>query len=153
MRIQDIEIANFRRLRAVRIELADETTLFVGANNSGKTSAMVALRRFLVRGQKFGVHDISLVHWPTIMNIGRQWETDEGSLDASRVLADWATVAPYLDLWLNVADDELHHVAKIIPTLDWSGGLLGVRLRLQPADPVALCKAYREARQSAVPDP
>jgi len=150
MRIQDIEIANFRRLRAVRIELADETTLFVGANNSGKTSAMVALRRFLVRGQKFGVHDISLVHWPTIMNIGRQWETDEGSLDASRVLADWATVAPYLDLWLNVADDELHHVAKIIPTLDWSGGLLGVRLRLQPADPVALCKAYREARQSAV---
>lgn len=48
MRISTIEIGNFRKLVAVRIDLAADKTVFVGANNSGKTSAMTALRRFLV---------------------------------------------------------------------------------------------------------
>lgn len=48
MHIQHLEIANFRKLLSVRIDLAAETTLLVGANNSGKSSAMLALRRFLV---------------------------------------------------------------------------------------------------------
>lgn len=45
MRISKIEIGNFRKLVAVRIDLAADKTVFVGANNSGKTSAMTALRR------------------------------------------------------------------------------------------------------------
>ncbi|MCC8628519.1 AAA family ATPase [Xanthomonas vesicatoria] len=48
MKIRHIEIANFRKLQAVRVDLTDDTTLLVGANNSGKSSAMLALRRFLV---------------------------------------------------------------------------------------------------------
>ena len=36
MRIKFVEIQNFRKLKSIRIELADQTTLFVGANNSGK---------------------------------------------------------------------------------------------------------------------
>ncbi|MDB5038093.1 MAG: hypothetical protein JWQ35_1621 [Bacteriovoracaceae bacterium] len=48
MRINFIEIQNFRKLKSVHVELDDETTLFVGANNSGKTSAMLALGHFLV---------------------------------------------------------------------------------------------------------
>ncbi len=47
MYIKDIEIGNFRKLKSVRIAVSDETTVFVGANNSGKTSAMLALRYFL----------------------------------------------------------------------------------------------------------
>ncbi|NVJ00355.1 AAA family ATPase [Myxococcus sp. AM009] len=39
MHIQHVEIWNFRKLQAVWIDFADETTVFVGANNSGKTSA------------------------------------------------------------------------------------------------------------------
>ena len=48
MRIDFIEVANFRKLLAVRVDIAIKSTVFVGANNSGKTSAMVALRHFLV---------------------------------------------------------------------------------------------------------
>nr|WP_320110095.1 AAA family ATPase [Pseudomonas sp. B21-053] len=43
MQIQHLEIANFRKLLSVRIDLAAETTLLVVANNSGKSSAMLAL--------------------------------------------------------------------------------------------------------------
>lgn len=43
MHIQHIEVGNFRKLKAVRIDFSETNTVFVGANNSGKTSAMVTL--------------------------------------------------------------------------------------------------------------
>lgn len=42
MHIEHVEIGNFRKLQSVRVDFAEATTVFVGANNSGKTSAMVA---------------------------------------------------------------------------------------------------------------
>ena len=36
-----------------------------------------------------------------------------------------------------------------MPTLDWKGGLLGVRLRLEPEDPAELHKAYMQAMTDA----
>jgi len=57
MRIDHLEILNFRKLLAVRVDLSARTTLLVGANNSGKTSAMIALRHFLVDSAKFCMND------------------------------------------------------------------------------------------------
>jgi len=76
MHIAHLEIANFRKLLSVRIDLADKTTLFVGANNNGKTSAMLALRRFLAkRGRTFAKHDLTLCHWAGINALGQTWMT------------------------------------------------------------------------------
>jgi predicted ATP-dependent endonuclease of OLD family len=47
MQIDFVEIQNFRKLKSIHVDLAKKTTLFVGANNSGKTSTMIALSRFL----------------------------------------------------------------------------------------------------------
>ncbi|MCT8355886.1 AAA family ATPase [Xanthomonas citri] len=47
MRIEFVEIGNFRKLLSTRVGLSSEKTVFVGANNSGKTSAITALRYFL----------------------------------------------------------------------------------------------------------
>ena len=47
MHIKRFDIQNFRKLKCCKIELSDKTTVFVGANNSGKTSAMDALAKFL----------------------------------------------------------------------------------------------------------
>ncbi|MCP4409313.1 MAG: ATP-binding protein [Gammaproteobacteria bacterium] len=41
MKIRFVEIQNFRRFRLTHIDFDNETTIFVGANNSGKTSAGV----------------------------------------------------------------------------------------------------------------
>lgn len=48
MRLKTISIRNFRLLRRLTINLADEdtTTILVEPNNSGKTSVMDALRLF-----------------------------------------------------------------------------------------------------------
>ena len=76
MFIKDIEIGNFRKLKSVRIGVSDETTVFVGANNSGKTSAMVALRYFLVERERsrFSLNDFTLSHWPAIDAMGLSWD-------------------------------------------------------------------------------
>lgn len=147
MHIRHVEISNFRKLLSVRIDFADQTTLFVGANNSGKTSAMLALRRFLTtRSQRFETHDITLSHWGDVNLLGQTWlDSREGDTKPDLSLASWASFLPALDLWLNVLPNELHLVSKLLPTLDWTGGLLGVRLRLEPKDTEILFKEFVEA--------
>lgn len=147
MHIEFVEIANFRKLLSIRVDLADKTTLFVGANNSGKTSAMLALRRFLSpRRCPFEIHDLTLCHWPTINLIGESWITARDKEEVvDLVLTPWENVLPTLDLWLHVEPDELHHVRDLIPTLDWEGGRLGVRLRYEPKALDSLYKEFLEA--------
>ena len=57
MRIIQITIQNFRKLLECHIDISEQTTLFVGANNSGKTSAMDALAKFLAN-RSFVFNDI-----------------------------------------------------------------------------------------------
>ena len=47
MKLQAYRLQNYRRLRDVVIELDDEISIFVGANNSGKTSAVQGLNSLL----------------------------------------------------------------------------------------------------------
>lgn len=150
MHITTLEIGNFRKLRSVRIDVSDETTVFVGANNSGKTSAMLALRFFLVERDRsrFSLNDFTLSHWPTIDEMGSSWEAAKTS-DGELPLPNWDAMLPFLDVWLHAEKSEAHLVQKLIPTLDWSGGLLGVRLRLEPKDVSELQKAYLIARDEA----
>jgi predicted ATP-dependent endonuclease of OLD family len=149
--IQFVEIANFRKLKSVHIDLTDQTTLFVGANNSGKTSAMVALRYFLGDQKRFSVNDFTLSHWAKINSIGTAWEAqdnaDQAVADAS--MKEWSEILPTLDLWFSVAEDEIHYVSRLLPTLNWVGGLLGVRLRYEPVDPQALAADYLDTRAEA----
>lgn len=69
MHIDSIEIANFRKLRSTQVSFAQDKTVFVGANNSGKTSAMVALRYFLVAHERtnFALNDFTVSHWPSLV--------------------------------------------------------------------------------------
>src|SRR5690349_5498265 len=48
MRISRLQIENFRSIRTLDIELGD-TTVFIGANNAGKTGIRDALRIVLTR--------------------------------------------------------------------------------------------------------
>lgn len=150
MRIEFIEIANFRKLSSTRVSLAKDKTVFVGANNSGKSSAMVALRYFLVNHERasFSLNDFTVSHWPTIAAMGAAWE-EAIAKDAPLPASDWSTVLPALDVWLHVENNEVHYVQKILPTLEWEGGLLGVRLRFEPKDPSELQKDYLTARDDA----
>ena len=150
MKLELIEVGNFRKLKSVRIEISDETTVFVGANNSGKTSAMLALRYFLVKQERnpFTLNDFTLSHWPIIDVMGRKWEEAKNN-GKDLPTPDWDSMLPVCDVWLHTEKDEAHLVQKLIPTLDWDGGRLGVRLRLEPKDSEDLQKQYLVARKEA----
>ncbi len=59
MKLSSISIRNFRRLESVAIDIEDNDTIFVGPNNSGKTSATAIFRCFL-GGWDFKIHDFSV---------------------------------------------------------------------------------------------
>lgn len=148
MHIGLIEIQNFRKLKSIRVDLTEGKTLFVGANNSGKTSTMVAMGHFLVDHKRFSTNDFTLSNWSDINRIGADWESP-GAGGAGNPLPEWPAVIPSLDLWLHVENSEYHYVRDLLPVLSWTGGLLGVRLRYDPADLAELRGDYLRARASA----
>lgn len=147
MKISFVEIQNFRKLKAAHIGFDDQTTLFVGANNSGKTSAMMALRCFLcdtkAHESKLTFRDITIENWARIDEIGGAWESGKDTAN------DLKKLLPSLDIWLDVPLEEIHHVVHILPTLEWDGGLLGVRLQYQPKKTDQLKTEFLTARSRA----
>lgn len=147
MHIEFVEIQNFRKLKAIRIDFSPETSVFVGSNNSGKTSAMNALGHFLIDSNRFHTNDLTLSNWKGINKIGREWEklpqTEQPAID------EWIPFLPTMDIWLNVDVSEIHHVRNIIPSLDWDGGKLGVRLRFEPKKVDEFFREYIQARKSS----
>lgn len=146
MRIQHVEIANFRKLLSVRIDFANETTLLVGANNSGKSSAMLALRRFLVsKASAFRLQDLTLCHLVKLDEIGREWENPPANFEIPTT-KDWANWLPSLDIWVSADQGEFHYIRDLIPNFAWRGGLVGMRFLLEPDEMSALYTDYRKER-------
>ncbi|MDX8341784.1 AAA family ATPase [Draconibacterium sp. IB214405] len=132
MNIKFIDVLNFRKLKKCRIELSLKETLFVGANNSGKTSAMDALILFFKAKSRFTSKDFTLSNWKDINSIGEKWINTQKKEELDLSMEPWENYVPSIDVWLDVQPNEIHHVHHLIPTLDWTGGLLGVRLRYEP---------------------
>lgn len=149
MRIDFLHIQNFRKLKNCRIDVSAKETLLVGANNSGKTSAMDALILFLTKNRFFDLKDFTLSNWSAINKIGKTWlkEKDPDKIDLTS--KPWESEIPTLDIWLHVENTELQHVSHIIPSLDWKGGLLGVRLRFEPTDIESLYAEFIKNTQNA----
>lgn len=152
MQIAHIDIQNFRKLKSCRVELSEKKTVFVGANNSGKTSAMDALILFLKRSKRKDISttDFTLSNWEAINQIGREWaQAYEGGTAAELILSRWQALMPMIDVWLKAEDDKIHYVSHLLPTLDWEGGLLGVRLVLEPKSLEELYKGFVAAWSAA----
>lgn len=144
MKINNIHIRNFRKLKNSRIAFDEQQTIFVGANNSGKTSAMSAIVWFLKYKDKFTTREFTLTNWTEINKIGDSWCV-EGDIDVSKLsIALWDELVPSLDVWISVEEAESYLVYKLLPSLDWKKDMVGVRLRFEPKDVNALYAAYRE---------
>ncbi|WP_417792993.1 AAA family ATPase [Terasakiella pusilla] len=145
MHIKFVEIGNFRKLKAVRVEFSEQKTIFVGANNSGKTSAMTALRSFLLGKGQIQLIDFTLSNWQEIDAIGECWDT---SKDFDIQLPKWNHCLPFLDVWIEAKKEESHRLKPLIPTLNWDGGLLGVRLCYEPKDWEKFHGEYLQAKKA-----
>lgn len=136
MNLKVLAIRNFRRLKNVVIDLASDISIFVGTNNSGKTSVGHALQLFTGSG-RFDIHDFSVDLWADIISFG---EGDgQGCLPAMEI-----------DVWFEVGPDDVHRVIDLLPSLAWEGSLVGMRVSYAPANPAATHARYVEMRQGVL---
>lgn len=152
MNIAFVEIQNFRKLKSCRVEIASQETILVGANNSGKTSAMDSMILFLKKSRRkdIATTDFTLSNWIDINRIGVEWVKADDDNKPDLGLEQWLQYLPCIDIWLDANDADIHHVIHLLPTLDWTPNQkLGVRLIFAPKDIEKLYKEYREAYQSA----
>src|SRR5690606_28141056 len=54
-----------------------------------------------------------------------------------------------LDLWFHVDEADLHLVIPILPSSDWAGSQVGLRVEFAPRSAVELLQRYREKKQEA----
>jgi len=137
MHVKALRIRNFRRLKNVQVDLAQDISIFVGANNSGKTSATHALQLFLAASRdRFSIHDFSADTWAAIDAFGN---------------GDDAAAVPTmsLDLWLAVLSEDLHRVFDLLPGLTRTYDTVGVRIELIAIDPAGMRARFVAARDLA----
>lgn len=136
MKVESISIRNFRRLEGVDIAVEERDTVFVGANNSGKTSATAVFRCFL--GQRsFRIHDFTASKLLDLDAFGRDGNPD-------------LLPAIELDIWFQVDPEkvEFGRAFTLLPNLSADFKRLGVRLRYGSAKPDKMLAAYRSAYPS-----
>jgi predicted ATP-dependent endonuclease of OLD family len=126
MYLQSFVVRNFRRLRDVKIDLATDATVFVGANNSGKTSAMHVFEYFLAKTPNFAIYDFSAETW-------QQFK------DFDPAVENTTLPAITLDLWFSIDQANLHRVIDLLPDLEWQQSApVGIRLSFEPKNTIEL---------------
>jgi predicted ATP-dependent endonuclease of OLD family len=142
MHLHSYRLKNFRRLRDVLVECASDISIFVGANNSGKTSATQAITMFLSGVKsRFSLFDFSSHTWKEL-----------NALEAADPAGDDDAAIPAisLDLWFEVGEADLYLVIPILPSTDWAGNKVGVRIEFAARNPGELLQRYRLQKQTAL---
>ena len=133
IKLRFVELSNFRRLGKVQMSIDQKTTILVGANNSGKTSILAALRHFLAEGSPFSAFDISISQWSKLRGICKVWEElTEDPLTVTEPEEKWKEqlkilleTMPVLDLWFDADVGMYHYVAPFLSKFSWKGGAVG----------------------------
>ena len=150
MKIQSVHIRNYRKLKNCHIDFGEKETVFVGANNSGKTSAISAIVWFLKNTDRFTLKEFTATNWASINKIGDKWLEHDSVDEALLSSHQWDNIVPSMDVWINVEDGEQYRVNHLIPSLSsWDGKKVGVRGQYEPKDVTKLYTVYKEAKMKA----
>lgn len=138
--LHSYRLRNFRRLKDAHIELADDISIFVGSNNSGKTSATQAIHSFIAGGRdRFSLYDFSSSCWKVL--------DDAGEINlADPIPEGFSLPSMDLDLWFEVAASDLYLVIPLLPSTAWEGTKVGIRVSLTARSSIDVIRNYQEAK-------
>ncbi|MCK8142539.1 ATP-dependent endonuclease [Flavobacterium sp. I-SCBP12n] len=109
MKIKKIEVENFRLLKDFSMDLEDELSLVIGKNNTGKTSILTILDKFLNEKTKFSYDDFNIDFKNELEGLILSVETSPNFLDKGVKLK--------LFIEYNEADD-LSNVSRVLMDLN-----------------------------------
>lgn len=110
MKLESVQIKNFRMLQDFKMDLEDVLTLIIGKNNSGKTSFLSILQKFLSGSEpEFSFEDFNIQAQKDILGC-------EGTAKSPK---EYLELALSLKLYISYTDtDSLSDVADLILDLD-----------------------------------
>lgn len=154
MYLKRVYIHNFRKLNQCCIDFSSDETLFVGANNSGKTSAIHAINYFLTKdgSTKFSAEDIPVNHWKKLNANAEKWESTDGEDEHAdeESMQDFISLLPLMRITLHVEENERFLIKEIIPDLSWNSTELSVAIRMEPKDWHKLKADFKEAKAKSL---
>ncbi len=109
MKIIKIEVENFRLLKSFSMDLEEELSLVIGKNNTGKTSILSVLDKFLNEKSKFSYDDL---------NIDFKNELEE-LIKATGIPEEFSPKGVKLKLYIEYNEnDDLSNVSRVLMDLD-----------------------------------
>ncbi|MGG5598325.1 ATP-dependent endonuclease [Myroides sp. C8-3] len=109
MKISKIKVQNFRLLKDFSIDLEEELSLIIGKNNTGKTSILAVLDKFLNEKTKFSYNDF---------NIDFKNEVED-LIKSTVVPNEFPSKGIKLKLYIEYNDtDDLSNVSRVLMDLD-----------------------------------
>lgn len=138
MKLKNAQIRNFRRLENIAVSFDDGETLFVGPNNSGKTSATSVFRCFLDK-RSFQIHDFPL----SMLKDIDDWYP--GKIDDEENPVHLPEIS--LDLWLSLDPVAVPYgkISALITSLESDIVEVGIGCTFKIDDPEALWAEYTDA--------
>lgn len=149
MQIHRVHIGNFRRLKNCTIDFGVNQTILVGANNSGKTSAIQAMLRFLKNPKDFSCKDFTITNWKEIDSIFESIINIEQEKREDITLKSIRDNLPVMDVWIKVPESEVYLLKSLFPSLTWDSEFLGARILYAPKDIKELFADYEVAFKKA----
>ncbi len=141
MHLTRYSLRGFRRLENVEIQLQPKDTIFVGANNAGKTSATEAFRLFISQEREIRIHDFSSPLFVVFDEIGRK---GKAALNDTRLYFP----SIEMDLWFTIDDDiEYGKIGEFLPRFFGSYTEVGVRVAFSVTDPDSLINEFLSAKR------
>lgn len=109
MKINKIEVENFRLLKNFSIDLENELSLVIGKNNTGKTSILSVLDKFINEKSKFSYDDF---------NIDFKNELED-LIKSADVTDEFPSKGIKLKIYIEYTDtDDLSNVSRVLMDLD-----------------------------------
>lgn len=109
MKIYKLKVENFRLLKDFSMDLEDELSLVIGKNNTGKTSILTVLDKFLNEKSKFSYDDLNIEFKNEL----------EGLISSNDVPADFSPKGIKLKIYIDYNEtDDLSNVSRVLMDLD-----------------------------------
>lgn len=109
MKIKKIEVENFRLLKTFSMDLEDELSLVIGKNNTGKTSILSVLDKFINEKSRFSYDDFNIDFKNEI----------EGLIKLADVPDEFLSKGIKLKVYIEYNDtDDLSNVSRVLMDLD-----------------------------------
>ncbi|WP_338450555.1 ATP-dependent endonuclease [Niallia oryzisoli] len=152
MFIEKLNIKNYKKLKDVKVCLSQKQNLFIGPNNSGKTSVIEILVKFLTDKKSFNIYDVTIGNWSQLDKLFTLYYSKHDEDDQELELADlynrMMQLLPTLKVTLRIEESELYHVTSLIPYLNKECEKVAVTYTYEPTDFEKLILDYKKFQYS-----